>query len=139
MIEINEETRKAMIEMGVCLEKHLGQTLKKRRGFDRQGNKVKLYACRSGKGGRQVQHFYHSDSKTIKNLKWINDVLEAVLNIKVSRSVLIRRAIVAYQKELLELLTSHTGHTQRDLAVFLNKLAAEKEALYECANMRIED
>ena len=139
MIELNEETRKAMIDMGVCLEKHLGQTLKKRWGFDRKGYKVKLYACRSEKGGKQTQHFYHSDTKTIENLKWINEILDTVLNMKISRSVLIRRAIVAYQKELLGVLTSHTGHTQRDLALYLNKLLAEKEALYECANMKIED
>jgi hypothetical protein len=131
MIKMNEEVQEAMAKVGTLLEKSRGNQMNKRDQTNDSGERIKLYARRSP--NRQKKHYY-TDDATLESMNWCLKVIETVLGLKVSGSVLIRRCIIAYQAELIDLMMNGKGTDMSNFSQYLLDLEAERESLYECSN-----
>ena len=128
MIEIDNEMKGVMDKLGTALEKVRPMYYDKaRRYFRHDGEPVKLYARR---GKDLINYNVKTEKETQKILDWCLEVIERIFNLRVSTSILFRRALLSYQTELLDLLMGQTGHNKKALAQFMIKLEAEREKLY---------
>jgi hypothetical protein len=133
MITVDKELKNTMAQMGTLLEKNRKNPTKRVKGYGRSGEKVTMYACRSGK---RYNSFFATSTQSRESMRFINEVYETVLGVKPSISVIVRRALIALQAELIHLLTNNTGSNPADFNKYLDKLTKERDLLYECANMK---
>jgi hypothetical protein len=133
MITINKEVKDVMAQVGTLLEKNRKNPTERVKGYGRSGEKVTMYACRSGK---RYNSFFATSTESRESMRFINEVYETVLGVKPSISIIVRRALVALQAELIHLLTNTTGSNPADFSKYLDELTKERDLLYECANMK---
>ena len=105
-----------------------------RRRYSNGGDKIKLYAKRCPTSEKQ---YYHADKATMDRLAWISNVYEVVLGLKLSSSIIIRRAMLSLYMDVIDLLMNPSGSTPEDFEKYLDNLEKERALLYECANTTV--
>ena len=133
MITIDQELRNLMGKMGTILEKNRENQTEKVRGYGRSGEMTTMYACRSGK---RYNSFFATSTESRESMRFINEVYETVLGVKPSISIIIRRALIALQADLILMLTNTKGSNPSDFNKYLDDLTKERDLLFECANMK---
>jgi hypothetical protein len=135
-LKVDKELQDAMNKLGTVLEMNRKDQLKVQSWYKGNGDKIKLYGRRDG--NRQKVHFY-SDIPSRERMAWCLNVIETVLGVKLSATVLLRRAIISLEAELLDLLMNHKGTDPKHFNEYLNTLEIERKTLYACANTEIID
>jgi hypothetical protein len=88
------------------------------------GGLIKMYASRKRTSTRR---YYLEDRETRDIMQIMQDAIQKAFNIKPSRTILIRRAMLAYFDKFSAFML--TGRTTEDIKKFLDELYAEKEAI----------
>jgi len=135
-IQNDKELQDAMNKLGTAFEMARKDQDKIRRRYTGSGDKIKLYARRAGDTSK---HFHYSDAPTRERTDWILNVMETVLGLKVSGSILIRRAILALYMDMIDLMMNHKGSDPKDFNEYLDRLDEERRLLYDCANTTVAD
>ncbi len=137
MIDIDKEVRAFLVKFGEVLKDHRDNQVNRIKGGGiPEKDIVKLYASRGG-GGRCSGHFTTS-TKSLQTVDWISEVIETVLGVRPSLSIVIRRALLSYQTELLLLLCKNTAKSEHSFKEWLKDLTMERDALYEMAEQKLD-
>jgi len=130
LIKDDPEFKRYMEKVGMVVQQNHDTQMERYRRDGRKGSMVKLYACRQGRSSNSA--FTTTDASR-RQVKYITQVLNTVMNIDPSISVLVRRAISCYHDELIAVLL---GYEQKDIDAYIVSIGTERDYLYEVANMK---
>ena len=98
-----------------------------------QQEPTKLYGG-AGKGGSAMLRHYSEDEVTATYVDFLIKAISETMNMRVSRSVLLRRCIKLYKDDFERLMTE--GAMSGRLGKFLKEINTERQFLYTVANRK---
>lgn len=129
-----DELTEAMQRLGTALEKARPNKNKIKRYYKKDSMEtIKLYGNRDS---NRYKHMFYTDEAGENRKDWLLNTIEMVFGLKISRSVLMRRCLEAYEAELIELLMNTKGKSFLSFDNYLDSLETERRSLYRCANVK---